>query len=90
MAQAGIPDSAVYTNWEDLIKDENVELVDALLPVQFNLEVCTLMTGMSRPISNSLVRLSRPLWLQTSIFSLRSPSVCNIHTYYWTVNEKIN
>ena len=40
LKQAGIPESAIYTDPNDLINDPNVELVDALLPVQFNWEVC--------------------------------------------------
>ncbi|KAG2224280.1 hypothetical protein INT45_012848 [Circinella minor] len=37
--EAGIPESAIYTDPVDLINDPNVELVDALLPVQYNLEI---------------------------------------------------
>ncbi|KAI8089243.1 uncharacterized protein BX664DRAFT_332514 [Halteromyces radiatus] len=37
--EAGIPESAIYTDPKELINDPNVELVDALLPVQFNKEI---------------------------------------------------
>ncbi|RCH98627.1 hypothetical protein CU098_010914 [Rhizopus stolonifer] len=37
--EVGIPESAVYTNSADLINDPNVDVVDILLPVQFNKEV---------------------------------------------------
>ncbi|KAI8373930.1 hypothetical protein EDC96DRAFT_497991 [Choanephora cucurbitarum] len=36
--EAGIPESAVYTEVSDLINDPNVEVVDILLPAQFNKE----------------------------------------------------
>ncbi|ORZ05455.1 hypothetical protein BCR42DRAFT_361808 [Absidia repens] len=37
--EAGIPASSIYTDPKQLIADPNVELVDALLPVQFNKEI---------------------------------------------------
>ncbi|KAI9030169.1 hypothetical protein CLU79DRAFT_802665 [Phycomyces nitens] len=37
--EAGIPESAVYTDPQQLINDPNVELVDTLLPVQYNLGI---------------------------------------------------
>ncbi|KAI8149711.1 hypothetical protein BJV82DRAFT_589019 [Fennellomyces sp. T-0311] len=37
--EAGIPESAIYTDPKQLINDPNVELVDALLPVQYNWEI---------------------------------------------------
>ncbi|KAI8328202.1 hypothetical protein BC941DRAFT_463989 [Chlamydoabsidia padenii] len=37
--EAGIPNSAVYTDPLQLIADPKVELVDALLPVQFNKQI---------------------------------------------------
>ncbi|KAI9310164.1 hypothetical protein BX666DRAFT_2010886 [Dichotomocladium elegans] len=37
--EAGISDSAIYTNPNDLIHDPNVEVIDALLPVQYNREI---------------------------------------------------
>ncbi|KAI9498111.1 hypothetical protein BDB00DRAFT_913853 [Zychaea mexicana] len=37
--EAGIPESAIYADPKELINDPNVELVDALLPVQYNLEI---------------------------------------------------
>ncbi|KAI7873326.1 uncharacterized protein EV154DRAFT_430921 [Mucor mucedo] len=37
--EVGIPESAVYTSPLDLINDPNVDAVDILLPVQFNLEI---------------------------------------------------
>ncbi|KAI9279005.1 hypothetical protein BDA99DRAFT_554597 [Phascolomyces articulosus] len=37
--EAGISESAIYSDPQELINDPNVELVDALLPVQYNLEI---------------------------------------------------
>ncbi|KAF7720805.1 hypothetical protein EC973_006010, partial [Apophysomyces ossiformis] len=36
---AGIPKSAIYANFLDLIHDPNVEVVDAIVPIQYNKEI---------------------------------------------------
>ncbi|KAI7862628.1 hypothetical protein BDF14DRAFT_1735765 [Spinellus fusiger] len=41
-AEVGIPESSVYTDPQELINDPNVELVDVLLPVQYNWDIVQL------------------------------------------------
>lgn len=48
--KAGIPSERIYNSLEEVFQDENVDLVDALLPVQFNLEAVKLASKYNKNI----------------------------------------
>ncbi|CAK9440017.1 uncharacterized protein LODBEIA_P41170 [Lodderomyces beijingensis] len=48
--KAGIPSDKVYSSLEEAFKDPQVQFVDALLPVQFNLEAVKLAIANDKPI----------------------------------------
>ncbi|KAI7874821.1 NAD(P)-binding protein [Lichtheimia hyalospora FSU 10163] len=63
--EAGIPESAIYTDPLELINDPNVEVVDALLPVQYNWEIVQAAVAakkhivFEKPIAHNLVDARR-------------------------------
>lgn len=47
---AGLPDSKVYDNIDEILKDEDVDYIDALLPVQFNVDTVKKAIAANKPI----------------------------------------
>lgn len=47
---AGIPDDKVYDNIDDIMNDPNVSYVDALLPVQFNVDITKKAIAAKKPL----------------------------------------
>ncbi|EMG50199.1 hypothetical protein SBY92_003647 [Candida maltosa Xu316] len=48
--KAGIPEDKVYDSLEQVFKDDQIEFVDALLPVQFNVDAVKLAVENNKPI----------------------------------------
>lgn len=47
---AGIPENKVYDNLEEILKDENVSYIDALVPAQFNVATAEKAIAAGKPI----------------------------------------
>ncbi|ODQ78088.1 hypothetical protein BABINDRAFT_163114 [Babjeviella inositovora NRRL Y-12698] len=50
-AKAGLTDSQVYDSLDDIFSQKSIDVIDALLPVQFNLDVVKLAIKHNKPLS---------------------------------------